>query len=157
MKKNWIACLFALLALSVFAQEKTSLDFLIEEDVLENYNEIRLLSTELTTAEQILLYEKHKMHGGRDAALNILPFAFGSMSQGDQKGQIIASAGQVLGASLFISGQLIYARDPEDTSTALLLVGTGAPIYFGSTLYSIFRAYLEGWRFNNVLKDAIGI
>ena len=157
MKKNCIACLFAFLSFSVFALEETSLDLLIQESVVENYNEIRLLCTELEHSERMELFKHHKMNGGRNAALNLLPFAFGSMSQGDVKGQIIASAGQVLGASLFISGQVINARGAEDTSNALLLVGTGAPIYFVSTVFSVLRAYIKAWHYNNVLKDSIGI
>ncbi len=149
MKKVLVLLLLILVGDTyVLAQNKSNNDFvntqkLIDDDLDDNFNRIKALTANLSTAEKLFIYNDYEKTKTLPFILNFVAgLGIGSWVQGHTTGGLIGTIGQLTGYALLLSKE-------ESTKTI------GAVVFLSTWITDLILPFTYANSYNKKLKNAL--
>jgi len=167
------------IVLASFAENSSKINYLIDNDLYNNFPQIQKLSTDISDDQKFKLYETQKKKPLIPVLVNTLTVpGIGSLIQKDYIGASISFAGYVGGISLLlIQGsrnapdrfdpkyfpntrydEATYSKDTTDYfSSKRVLLATGISLAASAWIFSLIKPVIYSNRYNTKLGEALNL
>lgn len=167
MRKLYLV-LFLLQVVSIFAEEKIMrIEYLLNDGLYKNYNEISQLSVELSENEKYMILNDHQKNAGWPFVANfVFGCGIGSFIQGDNFGGFLALSGDLVGSSIIFLNYLVpygiwfgkrseadFYISPFYTDKNVILLATG--LLLTTRIFELIRPWVFSSSYNNKLRNAL--